>query len=55
MKREYRMPHSPIGNTLGKVTWRARDAVTYFEVIGSFRPHPQIIPANNIGTRWEGS
>ena len=30
MKREYRTPHSPIGNTLGKVTWRARDAVTYF-------------------------
>ena len=41
MKREYRTPHSPIGNTLGKVTGPARDAAMYFEVIVSFRPHPQ--------------
>ena len=48
MKREYRTPHSPIGNTLGKVTWRALDAVTYFEVNVSIRLHPHTIPANNI-------
>ena len=44
MKRAYRTSHSPIGNTLRKVTCHA---VTYFEVSVSVRMNPQTIPANN--------